>query len=161
MIGKLVVLRKRLLGLVDKISWLGPLLARITVGVVFMGTGWGKLHDLEGTAKHFAEWGIPMPHFNAVLASSTEFFGGLCVLVGLATRLAALPLAFTMLVAIVAAKRGDIDDVSTLLGFDEFAYLVMFLWLALAGPGKASLDALIAKLWIDRSPSPAAKSAAA
>jgi putative oxidoreductase len=146
--GKLVVLRKRLLDLVDKISWLGPLLVRITVGVVFVGTGWGKLHNLDGITKYFGELGIPMPHLNAIVASSTEFFGGLLVLVGLLTRLAALPLAFTMVVAILPAKRGDIDGVSTLLGFEEFSYLVMFLWLALAGAGKASLDALLARLWL-------------
>ncbi len=165
MVGKLIALRKRLLDLVDKIAWLGPLLVRITVGVVFMGTGWGKLHNLDGITKFFGELGIPMPHVNAIVASSTEFFGGLAVLLGLGTRLAALPLAFTMVVAILTAKRGDIDGVSTLLGFEEFSYLVMFLWLALAGPGKASLDHLIARLWIDgrkdAAPAAATKSSAA
>ena len=51
MVGKLKALRKTLLALVDEIEWLGPLLVRITVGVVFMGTGWGKLHNLGGITK--------------------------------------------------------------------------------------------------------------
>lgn len=145
MIGNLKQLRRRALDLVKKIEWLGPLLVRITVGVVFIGTGWGKLHSLDKITDFFGSLHIPFPHFNAILASCTEFFGGILVLVGALTRLAALPLAFTMVVAIITAKRDDIDGLSTLLGFEEFSYLVMFLWLALAGPGKASIDWLLGR----------------
>jgi putative oxidoreductase len=135
----------RLRRLSQKIEWLGPLLARIAVGVVFAKTGWGKLHTLDDVTKFFTDLGLPAPHFQAILVASTELVGGLLVLVGLGTRLASLPLAFTMIVAILTAKRGDIDGVATLLGFDEFLYLVLFVWLALAGAGKASLDFLISR----------------
>jgi putative oxidoreductase len=93
----------------------------------------------------FASLHIPAPHFNALLAASTEFFGGLFLILGLFTRLAALPMAFTMVVAILTAKRGDIDGLSTLVGFEEFSYLVMFLWLAVAGPGALSLDHVLVR----------------
>jgi putative oxidoreductase len=135
----------RLLGLAHKLSWLGPTLARLTLGVVFLGTGWGKLHSLDKVTSFFTELGIPAPHFQAVLVACTELVGGGLVLLGLLTRLAALPLAFTMVIAILTAKRGDIDGVSSLFGFEEFTYLVMFLWLALVGPGPLSIDHLLKK----------------
>lgn len=136
----------RLRGLGDKLSFMGPTLARLTVGVVFMGTGWGKLQSLPEVTAFFTDLGIPFPGFNARLTASTEFFGGLLVLLGLATRLAALPLAFTMVVAILTAKREAISGLAALVGFEEWSYLVLFVWIALAGPGPLSLDALIARL---------------
>jgi putative oxidoreductase len=48
-----------------------------------------------------------------------------------------------MIVAIRAAKWGDVDSLETLLGFDEFEYLALFLWLAIAGAGPVSLDHLL------------------
>jgi putative oxidoreductase len=130
----------------DQLSFIGPALVRITLGVVFIGTGWGKLNTLPQVTEFFASLHIPAPAFQARLAASTEFFGGILVLVGLGTRLVSLPLAFTMLVAILTAKRADIDGISSLLGFEEWSYLVMFLWLAFAGAGALSLDALVARL---------------
>ena len=127
----------------DHLSFVGPTLARLTVGLVFIGTGWGKLHNLGDVTDFFASLHIPAPGFNARLAASTEFFGGVAVLVGLGTRLAALPLAFTMVVAIVTAKRGDITGLTALVGLEEWSYLVFFIWLAVAGAGRLSLDALL------------------
>jgi putative oxidoreductase len=75
-----------------------------------------------------------------VLASSAELVCGALILVGLLTRLAAIPLIFVMLVAIVTAKRGDIGGLSDLLGFVEALYIVLLAWLATAGPGPISLD---------------------
>ena len=136
----------RLRGFADKSSFMGPTLARLTVGVVFVGTGWGKLHSLPDVTSFFTDLGIPFPAFNARLTAGTEFFGGLLVLLGLCTRLASLPLAFTMVIAILTAKRANIDGITSLLGFEEWSYLVFFLWIALAGPGPLSLDALITRL---------------
>lgn len=130
----------------DKASFLGPTLARLTVGVVFIGTGWGKLHSLPEVTTFFTDLGIPFPAFNARLTASTEFLGGLLLLLGLGTRLVSLPLAFTMVVAILTAKRQNIDGVSSLLGFEEWSYLVLFLWIALAGAGPLSLDRVITGL---------------
>jgi putative oxidoreductase len=129
----------------DKLSFVGPTLARLTVGLVFIGTGWGKLHTLPDVTEYFASLHIPAPGFNAALAASTEFFGGILVLVGLGTRLASLPLGFTMAVAILTAKRADISGVTTLVGFEEWSYLVFFIWLAVAGAGPLSLDRLVAR----------------
>jgi len=88
----------------DKLVFLGPTLARLTIGLVFIGTGWGKLHSLDDVTQFFASLHIPAPGFNARLAASTEFFGGILILIGLGTRLAALPVAFTMVIAILTAS---------------------------------------------------------
>jgi putative oxidoreductase len=137
---------ERLRAIANRLSFLGPTLARLTVGVVFIGTGWGKLHTLPDVTEYFASLHIPAPAFQARLAAGTEFFGGILVLIGLATRLASLPLGFTMVVAIATAKRAELTGLSALLGFEEWSYLVFFIWLAVAGAGPLSLDALWMKM---------------
>jgi putative oxidoreductase len=129
-----------------RLSWLPPTLARIAIGVVFAGTGWGKLHNLPKIASFFADLGIPAPGFSAVLASSAELVCGALVLMGLFTRLAAIPLAVTMVVAIATAKRAEISGLSDLLGFVEFLYIVLLLWLSADGPGPLSADRLLSRL---------------
>ncbi|HTC14531.1 MAG TPA: DoxX family protein [Steroidobacteraceae bacterium] len=125
--------------------WLGPLFARITVGWVFLWSGWGKLHNLAQVTENFIGWGIPHPHLLTPLTSGIEFFGGLFLLFGFLTRISAGALGVTMIVAIRAAKWADVDSLETLLGFDEFEYLALFLWLAIAGAGTVSVDH-----WIER-----------
>ncbi len=130
---------------VKKIEGLGPLLARLTIGLVFVGTGWGKLHNLDGVTEFFTNLHLPAPAFQAKLVASTELIGGALIVLGLFTRLTALPLAFTMVIAIVTAKRAEVDGLLSLLGLEEFTYLIIFLWLALAGAGVFSIDRLIAR----------------
>jgi putative oxidoreductase len=132
------------------LAWLGPLFARITVGWVFLLSGWGKLNNLPQVTENFIGWGIPFPHFFTPLTSGIEFFGGIFLLVGLFTRISAGALGVTMIVAIKSAKWADVDSLETLLGFDEFEYLALFLWLAIAGAGSFSLDYLVQR-WYDRS----------
>jgi putative oxidoreductase len=122
------------------LAWLAPLFARITVGWVFLLSGWGKLMNLPQVTENFVGWGIPLPHLLAPLTSGVELFGGLFLLLGLLTRLSAGALGVTMIVAIKSAKWADVDSLETLLGFDETEYLALFLWLAIAGAGAVSLD---------------------
>lgn len=126
------------------LTWLAPLFARVVCGWVFLWSGWGKLNHLPKITENFISWGIPFPHVLTPFVSGVEFFGGLFLLLGLLTRISAGALGVTMIVAIKAAKWGDVDSLETLLGFDETEYLALFLWLAIAGPGPLSLDSLIA-----------------
>jgi putative oxidoreductase len=132
------------------LTWLAPLFARITVGWVFLWSGWGKLNNLPQITENFISWGIPFPQFLTPLTSCIEFFGGIFLLLGLFTRISAGALGVTMIVAIKAARWGEVDSLETLLGFDEFEYLALFLWLAIAGPGVLSVDHLLQR-WYDRS----------
>jgi putative oxidoreductase len=125
------------------LMWLAPLFARITVGWVFLWSGWGKLNNLPQVTENFVGWGIPFPHFFTPLTSGIEFFGGLFLLLGLYSRISAGALGVTMIVAIKSARWADVDSLETLLGFDEFEYLALFLWIAIAGPGVVSLDCLL------------------
>jgi len=137
------VIRTRALAILDRFSWVGPLAVRHTLGAVFLGTGWGKLHNLAQVTSFFTELGIPFPAVQAPMVSGIELVGGTLIILGLFTRFAAVPLMGTMVVAILTAKRPEIDGIRSLLAFDESVYFAGFLWLAVAGAGKASLDALI------------------
>ena len=123
--------------------WLAPLFARITVGWVFLWTGWGKLNALPRMIENFREWGIPYPEILTPFVSGVEFVGGILLLLGFLTRIAAVPLIVVMVVAVISAKLGEIDSLETLLGFEEVSYLALFLWLAIAGPGPVSIDYLL------------------
>ena len=135
--------RARALVLTTKLDWVAPLVARITLGVLFVSTGWGKVHDLDKVTGFFTDLGIPMPHVNAVMVSFVELIGGALLLVGLASRLAALPLMASMAVAILTAQRAQVHGLPDLFGLVEWTYLALLLWVALAGPGKVSLDHLL------------------
>jgi putative oxidoreductase len=134
------------------LTWLAPLFARITVGWVFLLSGWGKLHNLPQITENFIGWGIPFPHVLTPFVSGVEFFGGLFLLLGLLTRISAGALGVTMIVAIKSARWAEVDSLETLLGFDEFEYLALFLWLAIAGAGAVSLDHLLQRALGSRSP---------
>jgi putative oxidoreductase len=144
-------LHGRVRTLAGRLAFLAPALIRVTVGAVFIQTGWGHLTHLAETVAAFRDdFGVPFPELSARVASLTELVGGILILLGLGARLAALPMAFTMLVAIATAKRAQLegfglDGLTTLLGFEEWSYLVMFLVIALGGPGALSLDALIVR----------------
>jgi putative oxidoreductase len=133
------------LRVLERLQWFPPLLARITLGVLFMSTGWGKVHNLDKVTSFFVELGIPMPAFNAAFVSYLELIGGALLLVGLLSRLAALPLAVSMIVALITAKAGDIHGLADLFGTVEFTYLVLLIAVAVGGPGAVSLDRLLAR----------------
>jgi putative oxidoreductase len=137
-------------GLAERIGtslrWLSPTIARLTVGLVFFQSGWGKLHDLETVTNFFTELGIPNPAFQARLASSAEFVCGGLLLLGLATRFAVVPLIVTMCVAIRTALWANVDGIGSLVGLLEFSYIALLVWLGTDGPGPLSLDRLIGRI---------------
>jgi len=124
-------------------AWAGPLIMRLIVGYVFMLSGWGKLNNLPQMIQNFTEWGIIFPKIMTPFVSGVEFFGGLMLMLGLFTRIPAAMLAVVMVVAIKSAKWEAVDSLETLLGFEEATYFAAFMWLAIAGPGAASLDRLL------------------
>ena len=134
-------LRRLIHSVSSGLRWLPPTVARLTVGWIFLQSGWGKLNDLPKVVAFFTDLGIPAPHFQAPLAATAEFACGALLLVGLFTRVASLPL----IVAILTAKKGDIHELSDLFGMSEYLYIALLLWLGAYGAGPISLDAVFAK----------------
>jgi putative oxidoreductase len=135
-------------------GWLGflpGLLTRLVIGYAFYQTGGGKLAHIENTVAFFADLGIPMPELNAAFVSRLEYWGGLALVVGLLTRLAATGLLSTMLVALMTADKATFltalsgsGDVG-LTDVTPVVYGLFLLWLIVKGPGAFSLDALLAR----------------
>jgi len=128
--------------LAARLRWVPPTLARLTLGWVFLMSGWGKLHHLDDITEFFESLHIPAAHIQAPFVAGCEFVCGALILLGLVTRLAIVPLVVTMIVAILTARREELTSIDALFGFIEYLYIVMLLYLAAEGPGPLSLDAL-------------------
>jgi len=142
----LAIWSNRLLSLLQAFAWLAPLAIRISVGWVFVESGWGKWHHLDKVIGFFTDLGLPSPVFQAYLVSTTELAGGLCLLAGLFTRLASIPLGIIMVVAIVTTKGGELHGFSDLIGISEYLYLLLLFSLFLQGAGGLSVDAWLKRL---------------
>ncbi|MDZ7826243.1 MAG: DoxX family protein [Gammaproteobacteria bacterium] len=101
-----VRLYDRVIAALQRFDGIGPLLLRLYLAPVLMQAGWNKFSAFGDTAAWFGnpDWGLglPFPELMVFLAASAELVGGAMLLVGLATRVVAIPLMFTMLVAIFA-----------------------------------------------------------
>jgi putative oxidoreductase len=140
----LLGLRKRALQILDGQRSLALLLGRLAVGLLFVSTGWGKVHNIAKVTAFFETLGIPAPGFQAVLVGYSELLCGSALVVGLFTRLATVPLAVSMVVALITAKRADIHGLFDLVGQDEFTYLVVLVMIAVLGPGRIAADRFVA-----------------
>jgi putative oxidoreductase len=137
--------RSRALEIIGRLRWLAPLIGRLAVGLLFVSTGWGKVHDIPKVTHFFEQLGIPAAGFQAVLVGYSELICGSLLVVGLFARLATVPLIVSMTVAILTAKRSELHGLFDLVGFDEFTYLCVLVMIAIIGPGAASLDRLMAR----------------
>lgn len=126
-----------------RVQGLAVTLLRVVIGVVFLMHGGQKLFfGFANVAAMMSHLRIPFPMLSAVVVTLVEFFGGLCLALGVFARLAATLIAVDMLVAfLVAHLRG---------GFflpQGFEYVLTLLaanvLLAATGPGAAALGALI------------------
>jgi putative oxidoreductase len=126
------------------------LVMRLYWGWQFFQTGKGKLMNLDRTTGFFQSLNIPHPHLNAIMAGCTECFGGLFLLLGLGSRVLTIPLIVTMCVAYATA---DPDRVKVIFSnpdkfvtADEFLFMLTAIIVLIFGPGKFSLDWLIARM---------------
>jgi putative oxidoreductase len=128
-----------------KIRALPLTLLRMGVGMVMTVHGWGKLTDIAATQQQFANIGIPVADASAYLAVAGELLGGLGLLVGLFTPIAALGVLVTMLVAIVFVHLPN----GLLMKNNGFEYPMVMalvsLYLAVRGAGPLSVDAWLTK----------------
>lgn len=129
------------------------LVMRLYWGIGFVLAGKGKLLNIERTAGFFADLGIPLAKFSAVLVGSVECFGGLLLVLGLFSRIAAMPLTATMIVAFATVHKASLavlfqhPDVA--LKEDPFLFLLACLVILAFGAGKISIDSLLKKKYCE------------
>jgi putative oxidoreductase len=117
-----------------------PLPLRIIAGIGFMMHGLPKLLDISNTQNSFTNMGL-QPEL-AIIIGLLEFIGGLAILLGVFTRIAAGLLAIDMIGAILLVKlsKGFID------GYElDLLYLAIMISLMLTGPGNLSIEKNVLK----------------
>lgn len=129
------------------------LLVRLYWGWQFAQTGWGKLGGIDKVIHFFTTLGIPAPALNAWFVSGLEFAGGILLIVGLGSRLIALPLAIDMIVAYITADRDALgkilSDPDKFYAAAPYTFLFASLIVLIFGPGKLALDTWVAE-WLAR-----------
>lgn len=118
---------------------------RIVFGQSFLLHGLGKLKDLEKIQQSFEGLGIPLANVQAPFVALVEFVGGILLLLGLGTRISALFLACTMIVAALTAHASEFVLDAPFAKVSPVPYLVAMLWLVAKGAGSLSIDHLLAR----------------
>jgi putative oxidoreductase len=110
-------------------------------------TGKAKLSNIGKVIDFFTSLGVPAPSLNAYMVSSLECFGGLFLIIGLASHPLALAIVISMTVAYLTA---DFEAVSNIFSdpdkfvkADPFPYLLTALIVLVFGPGLFSIDAIL------------------
>jgi putative oxidoreductase len=154
----------------DVFNWLtnppiaGPkstLLLRLMAGGVFLWEGILKFVYANQGVGRFTKLGMPFPYFTAHFVGWLEIVGGILLLLGLTTRLIAIPFIVEMIVAILSTKISlylgtyplPLPSSPPQVGMwavlhevrSEYAQLLTVAFLLINGPGKWSLDALLHK----------------
>ena len=137
------------------------LLLRLMAGAVFFWEGVMKFVFPNQGVGRFTKLGFPAPHFTATADGWFEIVGGLLLLTGLLTRFVAIPFVIEMVVAMLSTliplylgtSPLPLPQVPPQIGFwavlheirSEYAQLLTCAFLAVEGPGRWSLDALLAR----------------
>lgn len=122
------------------------LAGRLLMALLFLPAGIGKLTGFAGTVGYISSVGLPMPQLGAVVALVVEIVGGLALIAGLGTRLAAIVLAAFTLVASFFfhaywAVPADQQLIPQLLFYKNIAVVGGLLTIAAWGAGAWSVDA--------------------
>lgn len=126
------------------------LIGRILLAALFLPAGLSKIGGFEGTVGYIGSVGLPLPALGAVLAIVVEVGGGLALIAGFGTRIAALALAAFTLVASFFfhaywALPADQQMMQQLMFFKNVAVTGGLLTLAAWGAGAWSLDARVGR----------------
>lgn len=114
------------------------LLMRLVFGILMMTNGYDKLIGFSGMKNDFMNFMGMGSTTSLILVVFAEFFCALFLVLGLFTRLSAIPLVICMGVALFKAHNMDIlGD-----GSNATLYLGAYLTILLLGPGKFSVDGL-------------------
>jgi putative oxidoreductase len=123
---------------------------RAFLGWSFLASAYSKLVDIPATAAYLARMGMSLPDILALSAACVEFALGAALIIGIATRYAALALFVLTLVSIAIAHRyWNFPVWAVETEYHEFlkriAILGGILYAFVVGAGRYSLDAMLAK----------------
>lgn len=132
--------------MIDKLQNPLAFTGRLLLAALFLPAGLGKLTGFAGTVGYVSSVGLPMPQVAAAAALVIEVAGGVALVAGYRTRVAALVLAAFTLIASVFfhnywAAPADAQMVQQLLFFKNVAVVGGLLTLAAWGAGAWSIDA--------------------
>ena len=136
-------------GLATSMSDIVLLVGRILLGWIFVRSGYGKIFDIPAYAATFPARGLPV--FMAYISVPAEFFGGIALMLGLATRYVTLVMVVFMLVATFSSHRyWDFTDVAVRRAQDSNFYKNMAIlggifFLFACGAGRLSIDSWLRK----------------
>ena len=134
-------------------EWMPVTAARVLIGIFFCISGGTKLFvkaQFGVVQQTMVESHIPFPHASALFVSTVEFVCGAGLALGLLTPLCAATLMGDMIVAIATNRIHSIQASGVLAWLDDFLYLpevlyaLILVWLIFSGPGRFSVDGLIA-----------------
>ena len=117
------------------------LLLRLTVGILMMMNGYDKLKNFSTLEPKFMNFMGIGSSLSLGLLIFAEFFCSLFLILGLFTRLAAIPLIIATCVMVFKAHNADIFGD----GGTATLYLASYMVLLLVGPGRVSVDSMIGK----------------
>jgi putative oxidoreductase len=117
-----------------------PLLGRILIAILFVPAGFSKITGFQGSVEYAASAGMPLPALAIAAAIAIEFLGGLLLLVGYQTRLAAAAMAVFSVVAAIFFHR-DFSDMMQMINFQKnLAIAGGLLAFVYFGAGPVSID---------------------
>jgi putative oxidoreductase len=117
------------------------LLLRLGVGILILKHGYDKILNFSTLQSKFMNFMHLGSTVSLVLVIFAEFFCAILIILGLFTRFACIPLIIDFCVAFFIMKHGDFFG----KGEVEALYLISFVTLLFAGPGRISLDRMIGK----------------
>ena len=134
-------------------EWMPVTAARVLIGIFFCISGGTKLFvpaQFAVLEKTMVQIHTPFPHVTALFVATVEFACGAGLALGLLTPVCAAMLTGDMIVAVATTSIHTIQASSFLAWLDDFLYLpevlyiLILVWLIFSGPGRYSVDGLIA-----------------
>lgn len=116
------------------------LVGRVLLSILFIIAGSGKLMAISGTAGFFGSLGLPLPTITAIVVGLVELLGGLAILFGFKTRIAAIVIAVFVLAATAVAHLDFSQAGNALMLQKNLAITGGLLLLAVLGGGPLSID---------------------
>ena len=135
-------------------EWMPMTAARVLIGIFFFISGGTKLFvsaQFRSMELTMAQSHIPFPHASALFVSLAEFACGGGLVLGLLTPVCAAPLVVVMIVAVATNSIHSIEASGAIAWLDDFLYLpevlyvMILVWLIFSGPGRYSIDGLVAR----------------